>query len=177
MASRRCVVAFLGLGSNQGERLEHLRAGARALHRRGTRLCRASSVYEGPYVGPGNPQRPFLNVVLEIQTPLSPLSLLRWVQDVERGRGRRPGSHLQPRPLDIDVLFYGSGCVRHPRLVVPHPRLGLRRFVLEPLAELGALSDASRRSLVPRLHALRSAQPLVRVATLDVEGSRDPVVA
>jgi 2-amino-4-hydroxy-6-hydroxymethyldihydropteridine diphosphokinase len=176
MASGSYVVAFLGLGSNEGERLEHLRAGARALARGGTRLRRASSVYEGPYVGAGNRQRPYLNAAVEVETQRSPLALLRWIQDVERGRGRQPGSHLQPRPLDIDVLFYGDVCVRHPRLVVPHPGLGERRFVLEPLAELGALSTASRRSLGARLDALRTTQPLVRVATLDVEGSRDPVV-
>ena len=84
-------------------------------------------------------------------------------------------SHMLPRPLDVDILLYGHVRVRHPSLIVPHPRLGERLFVLEPLAELGALAVESR--LPSALVRLRQSQSLRRVAMFDLEGSREPVVA
>ena len=126
-------------------------------------------------MGPGGSQPAYLNAVLEIETYLSPLALLHATKTVERQRGRRTMSHMQPRPLDVDVLLYGHVRVRHPSLIVPHPRLGERRFVLEPLAELGVLAAQSRLSSA--LVRLRRSQSLRRVATFDLEGSREPVVA
>jgi len=177
MAAGAHVVAYLALGSNQGERLEHLRAGVHSLDGAGMSVRRASSVYEGPYVGTCGRQNAYLNAVVQVVTHLTPLALLERTQGIERARGRAPDGHQRPRPLDIDVLWYGDGIIRHPRLVVPHPRIEERRFVLEPLAEIGALRGMARRGLVGRLQALRATQTLRRVAALEREGSRESVGA
>jgi 2-amino-4-hydroxy-6-hydroxymethyldihydropteridine diphosphokinase len=154
------VVVYLGLGSNQGDRLRHLVEALPALAAEGVRPLRTSRVYAGPYVGPGAPQPEYLNAVVEAETRLQPLALLRAAKAVEARHGRRPASHCMPRPLDIDILLYGGWRIRHPRLVVPHPRLEERRFVVEPLCELGP--PAARPALV--LAELRRRQSLAVVA-------------
>ncbi|MBK9088722.1 MAG: 2-amino-4-hydroxy-6-hydroxymethyldihydropteridine diphosphokinase [Holophagales bacterium] len=85
----------------------------------------------------GPPQPDFLNAVATGRTLLAPLDLLRLLQDLETEAGRIPGSETNgPRPLDLDLLLYGDRRIDLPELVVPHPRLGERRFVLAPLADL-----------------------------------------
>ena len=175
MATDESVIVYLGLGSNVGDRLAHLDAGAGALTQSGLRVRRASSIYAGPYVGPGAPQPAYLNAVLEVETRLAPIAILHACQTVEHQRGRTAMSHMQPRPLDVDVLLYGHVRVRHPQLIVPHPRLDERRFVLEPLAELGVVTVSS--ALGRALQRLRQTQPLRRVARFDFGGSRERVVA
>lgn len=139
MTTHRGARIHLALGSNLGDRARHLRAGAQALSLRGVRIVRASSIYATDYVGPDPEQPEYLNAVLEADTWLSPPALLRAVQEVEELAGRIPQTHGEPRPLDVDVLFYGDMRLPGPDLVVPHPRIGARLFVLEPLHELGAL--------------------------------------
>jgi len=131
-------VCYVGLGSNVGNRREHLAEaflGLASLPE--TRLLRRSAVLETAPVG-GVAQRPFLNAVAELRTILAPEALLDRLQRIEgeRGRDRRREQRWGPRPLDLDLLLYGMMEVRLPRLVVPHPRLAERRFVLAPLAEL-----------------------------------------
>jgi 2-amino-4-hydroxy-6-hydroxymethyldihydropteridine diphosphokinase len=150
------VRVWLGLGSNLGDRRRALGAAVAALAARGVEPLRLSPLYDCDYVGPAAPQPPYLNAVLEARTRLSPLQLLDVTQAVERDAGRAPDTHDLPRPLDIDVLFYDDETVQHPRLVIPHPRLAARRFVLQPLRDLGALAD--RPELVARLHQLESTQ-------------------
>ncbi len=166
------VLVYLGLGSNLGEREQHLRRGLLALQLGGLALLRCSRLVRGPYVGPGLPQRDYLNAVLEAETTLSPLALLELAARVETAEDRPPRTHLQPRTLDVDVLFYGSWQVRHPRLVVPHPRLAERRFVLEPLAELGVLEKLPVPGLVARLERLRTLQPISIHAPSLIPGDR-----
>lgn len=126
----------IGLGSNIGDREREL-----ALARRWIQSldvgARFSSEYETSPVDcpPGSP--PFRNQVAEIQWGGSLDTLLLWMQEYERSRGRRVvRKKNEPRVLDLDLLFAGRNWVQNPRLALPHPRMGERRFVMEPLAEL-----------------------------------------
>jgi 2-amino-4-hydroxy-6-hydroxymethyldihydropteridine diphosphokinase len=154
------IVVYLGLGSNQGDRLEHLRAALDDLHAQSVQPVRMSRVYTGTYLGAGPPQPEYLNAVVEARTGLVPLALLAATQAVEARHGRRPGTHGLPRPLDVDILLYGGWRIRHPQLLVPHPRLPERRFVLEPLCELGVVCAPLVPELPARLAALRRRQHL-----------------
>ena len=134
------VVAFVGLGSNVGDRLAALN-GARAdiqAHPR-AHVLSSSSVYETEaHVLPGAPkQADHLNAVLRVETSLSPLGLLRFLHKVERAYGRDPAApKWSPRPLDLDLLVFGTLSASTPRLDIPHRRIAARRFVLAPLAEI-----------------------------------------
>jgi len=152
------IEVYLGLGSNRGDRRRTLAAAIAALAGRGVEPLRLSPLYDTDYVGPGGPQAPYLNAVLLARTVLGPLALLDITQAVERELGRAPGTHMQPRTLDIDVLLYGHAPFRHPRLQIPHARLGERRFVLQPLDDLGALAE--RPDLVACLRRLEPVQKL-----------------
>ncbi len=128
--------AFVGVGSNLGDRWGHLAHAAGAL-RAAPRvaLVNASRVYDAAPLGP--PQPRYLNAVLELETDLPALGLLDVLQEVERTGGRvRSPIRWTARTLDLDLLLYGDVVLRLPRLVVPHPGLVARRFVLAPLAEL-----------------------------------------
>jgi 2-amino-4-hydroxy-6-hydroxymethyldihydropteridine diphosphokinase len=128
---------FIGLGSNEGDRLAHLDRAIKALAAtRGGRLVQLASIRETAPVG-GPPQGPYLNTVVEMETPLTPQRLLATLQAIERDLGRAPSTaRWGPRPIDLDILLYEDRVVREPRLSIPHPLLHERDFVLEPLAEL-----------------------------------------
>ncbi|MBA4378313.1 MAG: 2-amino-4-hydroxy-6-hydroxymethyldihydropteridine diphosphokinase [Gemmatimonas sp.] len=127
----------LGLGSNLGDRLASLRRGWAAVGALdGVRPLDCSGIWETAYVGPGGAQPPYLNACARIATVLAPRALLTALQRIERDCGRPPATHLRPRILDLDILLFGDRLVREPDLVIPHPRLRERAFVLEPLAEL-----------------------------------------
>lgn len=131
------VIAYLGLGSNLGNRLAFLRGGRdHLISRFDIVLLRASGIFETEAVGgpPDNP--PFLNTVLEIETSLSPRDLLAACQAVEDEFGRTRPMEWAPRTLDIDLLMYGEATLSEADLQVPHPRLHERNFVLAPLSEL-----------------------------------------
>jgi 2-amino-4-hydroxy-6-hydroxymethyldihydropteridine diphosphokinase len=130
------VRAYVGVGSNLGDRWARLAAAARALRREPRiALLRASRVYDAAPLGP--PQPRYLNAALELEVDVPPLALLRILQRIERSAGRkRTPVRWSARPLDLDILLFGDEVIRRPRLVVPHPGLAVRRFVLAPLAEL-----------------------------------------
>ncbi len=131
------VVAFVALGSNLGDRAKHLRAALRGLSvHPAVRVCAVSSLYETDPVGPP-PQGPYFNLVAELRTRLAPEALLALFHDLEAAEGRERGAaRNRARTLDLDLLLYGERQLTSPRLVVPHPRLHERAFVLEPLAEI-----------------------------------------
>lgn len=130
------VTVFLGLGSNQGDRLAALRSAATAVAALpGTELVRRSRVWETEHVGQ-DVQDPYLNACLEVRTNLEPLALLEALKGIEAVAGRLPGGHRRPRPIDLDILLYGDLVQEGDRLRVPHPELSRRAFVLEPLAEI-----------------------------------------
>ena len=128
---------FIGVGSNEGDRLEHISKALQALGAvQGIRLTQMATVIETEPVG-GPPQGPYLNTVVEIETALDPHALLTQLQTIERQRGRKPSTERWgPRPIDLDILLYDDRIVNDPALSIPHPRLHHRRFVLEPLAQL-----------------------------------------
>jgi 2-amino-4-hydroxy-6-hydroxymethyldihydropteridine diphosphokinase len=129
--------AYLGLGSNQGDRLARLQGAIDGLGATpGVRVVAVSPVYETEPVG-GPAQDEYLNAVVGIDTSLSPRELLGVAKDLEAEAGRAPGGERWgPRPLDVDVLLVGHELLNEPDLVVPHPRLFERHFVLAPLADL-----------------------------------------
>lgn len=126
---------FLGLGSNLGDREAAIAGGLSRLGERGFRLTRASSLWLTEPVG-GPPQGWFVNAVVEGETELSPEQLLEACLAVERELGRVRGLRDGPRTIDVDILLYGEEQLSLPGLVIPHPRLHERRFVLAPLAEI-----------------------------------------
>jgi 2-amino-4-hydroxy-6-hydroxymethyldihydropteridine diphosphokinase len=131
------VRGYLGLGSNEGDRLAALRAARDELGRRATTVVAAAAVYETAPQGDLLDQPDFLNACLAIDTELGPEQLLDACKDVERVLGRIPGGPRHgPRPIDVDVLLLGGLVHRSERLTLPHPEVLARRFVLEPLLEL-----------------------------------------
>lgn len=125
----------IALGSNLGDRRAHL---AWAVERLAAHLAnlRVSSVIETEPFQVAGPQPPYLNAVVVGDTSLEPLALLDVLLALERQRGRVRRSPRAPRTLDLDLLLYGDRVIESPRLMVPHPRLRERLFVLEPLAEI-----------------------------------------
>jgi 2-amino-4-hydroxy-6-hydroxymethyldihydropteridine diphosphokinase len=126
------VRAFLGLGSNLGDRWAHLRRAVAGL----PDVVAVSPVYETDPVGGPEGQGPYLNCVVELDTELSPRALLETGQRLEAEAGRVRAERWGPRTLDVDVLLVGELAVAEPDLIVPHPRLWERDFVLVPLADL-----------------------------------------
>ena len=129
------MTVYLSLGSNLGDRLENLRRACQALAQKGIRWRRLSSVYETEPVDFAE-QDWFLNCVVEVETSLAPLALLQEVQQIEEELGRQREQPKGPRTLDIDILLYGDLVLPSGALVLPHPRMLERRFVLEPLREI-----------------------------------------
>lgn len=124
--------AFLGLGSNLGDRRRYLREAIDSLDG----VVRVSSLYETEPVGGPPGQDNFLNVVVELDTELTPRQLLGVCHRLEAAAERQRLERWGPRTLDIDVLLVGDLRVDEPDLVVPHPRMWERRFVMAPLAEI-----------------------------------------
>lgn len=125
--------SFLGLGSNVGDRWGHLRSAVDALRPHGLRSV--SPVYETEPVG-GPEQGAFLNLVVELETALAPRELLDVCQALETAAERVRDVRWGPRSLDVDVLWIEGVTVTEPDLVVPHPRMWQRRFVLAPLRDI-----------------------------------------
>jgi 2-amino-4-hydroxy-6-hydroxymethyldihydropteridine diphosphokinase len=126
---------YLGLGSNLGDREAAIAGALDRLAARGFRTTLESSLWLTEPVG-GPPQGMFLNAVAGGETELPAEALLEACLATERDLGRVRGERNGPRTIDVDVLFYGSERLERPGLVVPHPRLHERRFVLAPLAEI-----------------------------------------
>jgi 2-amino-4-hydroxy-6-hydroxymethyldihydropteridine diphosphokinase len=128
--------AYLGLGSNLGERLAILQQAVDRLAREpGIRVVASSRVWETDPVG-GPPQPDYLNAVIRIDTDLTPFELLDACQRVERSLGREREVRWGPRTIDIDLLLFGDQRLDVPHLTVPHPRMTSRAFVMLPLLEL-----------------------------------------
>ena len=144
------VLAYVGLGSNLGDRRAIL---ASALDALGPR--RVSRILETEPWGRAD-QPPFLNAVAEVETEVEPAPLLARLLEIEAVHGRVRTERWGPRTLDLDLLLYGGREISAPGLTVPHPRLAERRFVLEGLAELAPDlripgADRTVRELLARL--------------------------
>jgi len=128
-------VVVVGLGSNLGDRVFHLRSAVQAMEEAGLRMTAFSSVVETPPVGYLD-QPPFLNLVVRASTDLPPRQVLAIFHSVERMAGRVSLFRNGPRTLDLDLLFFDQRIIRYPELRVPHPRWKGRSFVVMPLLEV-----------------------------------------
>lgn len=137
----------LALGSNLGDRIGNLRRAVAGLRDSGVSIARSSSAWETPPFPADQPA--FLNAAVSGETTLAAYDLLRVAKELESQAGRRPNRRWGPRPLDIDILFIGAGRVDTADLVIPHPRIAERAFVLLPLAEAwpGTLPVIGARAL------------------------------
>lgn len=124
--------AFLGLGSNLGDRRRHLQEAVSSL----AGVVAVSPVYETDPVGGPPGQDPYLNLVVELDTDLTARELLGVCRRLEAAAGRVRSERWGPRTLDVDVLWMDGVTVDEPDLQVPHPRMWQRRFVVAPLADL-----------------------------------------
>jgi 2-amino-4-hydroxy-6-hydroxymethyldihydropteridine diphosphokinase len=159
--------AFLGVGSNLGDRLKNLRSAADLLDAEpGIRVAASARVWETDPVG-GPPQPEFLNTVLEIETDLEPRGLLEACHRVEAALHRERITRWGPRTIDIDILLYGTESVNEPDLIVPHPRARERAFVVLPWLELApdlVFPDGSSLAASHVSGAARPFAPPLRIA-------------
>ncbi|MFC2012551.1 2-amino-4-hydroxy-6-hydroxymethyldihydropteridine diphosphokinase [Chloroflexota bacterium] len=132
--SSQPVAVYLCLGSNMRNRQANLDKAIELLSQR-LKMGQVSSIYDTEPVGNTDQPR-FLNLVCQGLTRLAPKELLILAKGIELKLGRAPGTHHAPRPIDIDILFYGDQVVNTKELVIPHPRLTERAFVLVPLIEI-----------------------------------------
>ena len=140
---------YLSMGSNLGDRKQHLQEGLQLLQAEGVQVRQLSGLYETAPVGPVE-QGDFLNLAAEVETELPPLALLAVVQKVEAACGRTREIHWGPRTLDIDILFYDKEVMITEKLTIPHKEMTKRAFVLVPLAEIAAETDITGLGKVKR---------------------------
>lgn len=149
------ALAYLGLGSNLGDRVATIHEALRQLDaHEAIAVLRTSRLYETEPVGPVAQGR-FVNAVTELRTTLDPRALLGVAQAVEARLGRRRGERWGPRTIDIDLLLLGEAVIAEPDLIVPHPEMTRRLFVLTPLCEL--IPEARHPTNGRRMIALREA--------------------
>jgi 2-amino-4-hydroxy-6-hydroxymethyldihydropteridine diphosphokinase len=160
-------IVWIGIGSNVGDCVANLRAAAaKLITMPGNNLLKASSIYRTEPIGPGF-RGDFYNAVVSLRTTLTPMGLLRACQRIENELGRdRSASH--DRVADLDILFYGDLVLADPFLILPHPRIMERRFVLEPLAEISPklMHPALEKTVSEMLKVLGKDQ---RVERLDLK--------
>ncbi|MGI8352890.1 2-amino-4-hydroxy-6-hydroxymethyldihydropteridine diphosphokinase [Niallia circulans] len=127
---------YLSLGSNIGDRLEYIREAVQMLHNQEEiKVVNISSVYETDPVG-YEEQALFLNIVIQVETSLNPFSLLEQCQKIESELGRKRIIRWGPRTIDLDILLYNQENIVSEKLIIPHPRIEERAFVLVPLIEI-----------------------------------------
>lgn len=155
---------YLSLGSNLGDREGNLRQAIALLDAPGLRILRVSSLYETEPMEVRD-QPWFLNLVVEAETGLFPKLLLARIRKIELELGRKRVRPKGPRTIDIDILLYGESVIDAAELIVPHPRLTERRFVLEPLAELVPdLRHPVNRRTIRELLAATAGQAVTKIA-------------
>ncbi|HNQ18753.1 MAG: 2-amino-4-hydroxy-6-hydroxymethyldihydropteridine diphosphokinase [Smithellaceae bacterium] len=166
----RSVVCHIGIGSNLGDALENCKSAVEKISRTDfVSLIASSSFYKTDPVGDER-QNYFINAVVEIMTTLSAEELLKALQKIEAGMGRKRTIKGGPRVIDLDILFYGQDIIKRNDLSVPHPEMHKRRFVLEPLNEIASyfihpVYGVSVRGLKERLDDNKSVWLIERPVT------------
>lgn len=161
------ATAFVALGANLDEPDRQVRQGLASLaDLPGTQLVRHSSLYRTAPVGVGM-QPAYINAVAELRTTLSAPSLLEALLDLERSAGRLRLTPGAPRTLDLDLLLYGNEQRQQPGLVVPHPRMHLRAFVLVPLLEIAPEVQIPGRGRAAAWHPVVCNQDIARIGDND----------
>jgi 2-amino-4-hydroxy-6-hydroxymethyldihydropteridine diphosphokinase len=157
-------LVYLGLGANLGDREKNLGQAEKRLGA-GVNIVKRSSIYDTAPAG--NERQPrFLNMACAGETELEPHALLAFIKGIETEMGRQPGPVNSPRPIDIDILFYDNLVINAGELVIPHPRLVERVFVLMPLAEIAPdlQHPVNGRTIREMLGGLkRAAQDIIKV--------------
>jgi 2-amino-4-hydroxy-6-hydroxymethyldihydropteridine diphosphokinase len=163
------VIAYIGLGSNIGDRERNIRRAVELLGA-SVQVTAVSSLYCTEPVGRGD-QKDFLNAAARITTELSAPALLSLCRSIEDLLCRKRAERWGPRTMDLDILLYGDAVMNLPELVVPHPRMAERRFVLEPLAEIApqALHPVLRRTAEQLLRDLRDPHRVMRCGPAGAE--------
>ncbi len=156
------TIAYLSLGSNIGDRIQHLRQACASLNSAGIQVVSISSVYETEPVDVID-QDWFLNCVVAVETNLSATALLDRCQQIEQELGRVRERPKGPRTIDLDILLFGDSVIQSERLTIPHPRMFQRKFVLQPLSEIAPrLRPAGQMKTVDELLASLSNSAEVR---------------
>jgi 2-amino-4-hydroxy-6-hydroxymethyldihydropteridine diphosphokinase len=148
------TLAYLGLGSNLGDRQARISRALDALAQAGVVVCAVSPLYESEPLEVTDQPR-FLNAACAIETGHSPPALLALLKAIEREMGRTCGLRHGPRPIDLDILLYGDQCIETPSLIVPHPAMLERAFVLVPLADIAPSVRHPRSGLSIAEHLCR----------------------
>lgn len=157
-------IAYIGFGSNIGEKLTYIQNSLHSLSAvEGINLKTVSSIYKTEPVG-SVPQDDFLNGVVSLETSLSPHTLLHTLKDIEISIGRQHRARWGPREIDMDILIYDDLCLQTPDLTIPHPELHLRRFVLAPLTEIASnlTHPVFNKSILSLLHSLKDDKSVVK---------------
>jgi 2-amino-4-hydroxy-6-hydroxymethyldihydropteridine diphosphokinase len=145
------VTAYLGIGSNLGNRRQNIKAAINLLQEiSNLKVKKVSHLYETNPVG-GPLQGRFLNGAIKIETELTPSNLLKKLKIIEKSLGRKKTVQNGPRMIDLDILLYGSKIIKIKNLEIPHPRMWERDFVLKPLREIS--KDISYGALKQRKQA------------------------
>ena len=131
------TTCYLGIGSNLGNRRKNIRLAIEKINAlKETRVVKPSRIIETEPVGGPAGQGKFLNAALKIRTKLPPLILLKKLKTIEKELGRKKTVRNGPRTIDLDILFYGDKIINKKNLVIPHPRIFEREFVIKPLSEI-----------------------------------------
>jgi 2-amino-4-hydroxy-6-hydroxymethyldihydropteridine diphosphokinase len=156
------TTAYIGLGSNMGDRTGACRRALELLNRAG-RITAVSSLYCTEPVG-YREQEEFINAVAEVETGLSPHDLLTVCQAIENELGRVRLVRWGPRAVDLDILLYGNTVIKMPDLLIPHPQLSLRGFVLIPLCEIAphVVHPVLKKTIAHLLHVLKDTHRVVK---------------
>jgi len=130
------AVCYLGVGSNLGNRRKNIKRAFDYLSAtRGIKIEKSSRIYETLPLG-GPKQGQFLNTAIKIKTSLKPHLLLKTLKKIEKDLGRTPSVRFGSRQIDLDILLYADKIIKSKNLIVPHPRMFAREFVLKPLREI-----------------------------------------
>ena len=159
------TLAYIGLGSNQGDSVAHLKSALKHLADQASiELQAVSSFYQTKPVGPQN-QPDYVNAVANLKTDLSAQELLAVLLEIERlhGRVRDPNLRWGPRTLDLDLLLYGDAIIQEANLIVPHPELCKRAFVVYPLLEIAPDLVLPTGSTLKAYQAQLDASDLIRL--------------
>lgn len=137
MQSGEVHIVYISIGSNIGDKSAHCREAICAIEKNGIGRIAAQSPYYATEPVDYTDQDWFLNAVLKLETLLEPLALLSALQEIQTAAGRKSGGvRFGPRIIDLDIIFYDSIVFKHERLVIPHPRMHKRRFVLQPICDI-----------------------------------------
>ena len=168
-ANRTHSVAYIGLGSNLGDRIANLRAAINAIRHLGD-LIAVSSVYESEPFGVEDDQPMYLNMTMAIRTHLRPTELLSQLFEIERANGRIRNCPNESRTLDLDILMIDDTILETPELVIPHPKMHERAFVILPLAEIAPVFVHPKLNrTVSEIASKLSDQGVHRVGKIDDE--------